>query len=158
MANYTILLIDYEPRCIEMLREPLVEAGFDVEVAKDGELGVEAFERCLPDLTLVEAMLPKLHGFDVCRRLKATEHGRASAVVIMTSIYRKAAHRRQAHECGADGCLQKPMAADDLLTDVLSFLKPTPALAESKASAADSDEAPSEAHLDITSRLDALFG
>ena len=158
MANYTILLIDYEPRCIEMLREPLVDAGFSVEVAKDGELGVEAFERCLPDLTLVEAMLPKLHGFDVCRRLKATEHGRASAVLLMTSIYKKAAHRRQAHECGADGCLQKPIAADDLLSDVLSFLKPIPSLAGSGTNVGDSGETPSEAHLDITSRLDALFG
>ena len=149
MANYTILLIDYEPRSIEMLREPLVQAGFDVEVAEDGELGVEAFERCLPDVTLVEAMLPKLHGLDVCRRLKATEHGKSSAVLIMTSVYKKAAHRRQAQQCGANGYLQKPIAPDDLLACIRSFLGELPT-------------APVKPHsdheLEIVSAVDSILG
>ena len=70
MANYTILLIDYEPRSIERFRDPLIAAGYAVEIATDGVSGIEAFHRLSPDMVLVEAMIPKKHGFEVCQELK----------------------------------------------------------------------------------------
>lgn len=119
MANHTILLIDYDPRSIESLRTPLVSAGYRVEVAKDGIAGSRRFAELLPDLTLVEAMIPKKHGFEVCQELKSSEHGKNSPVVIITGVYKGRKYRHQArHQYGCDEFLEKPISPTDLLAVV----------------------------------------
>ena len=72
MNNQKILLIDYDPASISKTATPLTKAGYSVEVAKDGLSGLAAFERMKPALVLVEAMLPRKHGFEVCQEIKAT--------------------------------------------------------------------------------------
>jgi len=123
MPDYKILLIDYEPRSIARLLVPLRNAGYEVEVARNGVDGIEAFDRISPDLTLVEAMLPKIHGFDVCKELKNSPHGKKSAVVIFSSVYRGHRYRMQARfQYDADGYLEKPISDADLLAAVSSYL------------------------------------
>lgn len=127
MANHTILLIDYDPRSIESLRTPLVSAGYRVEVAKDGIAGSRRFAELLPDLTLVEAMIPKKHGFEVCQELKRSEHGKNSPVVIITGVYKGRKYRHQArHQYGCDEFLEKPISPTDLLAVVHRFLGTPP--------------------------------
>src|SRR5436190_9463330 len=122
MANYTILLIDYEPRSIERFREPLVGAGYTVEVATDGLTGIEAFHRLNPDMVLVEAMIPKKHGFEVCQELKRTPHGRKTPVLITTGVYKGRKYRTQAlHIYGCDEYIEKPIAPEQLLAVVGKF-------------------------------------
>ena len=113
--DYTILIIDYEPRNVERLTETLESAGFNVAVANDGVSGVRAFERLQPDLTLIEVMLPRRSGLEVCQELKRSDHGRKSLVVMMTSRFRARTYRSQAlHQYGADGYLEKPVPEDQL--------------------------------------------
>jgi TonB family protein len=119
MSKYTILLIDYEPRSIESLKTPLESVGYDVVVASDGITGVEQFDSLRPDLTLVEAMIPKKHGFEVCQQLKATDHGRRSPIAILTAVYKGRKYRTQAlHNYKCDEYLEKPIEADQLLQTV----------------------------------------
>lgn len=126
MADYTILIVDYEPRSVEGMRRSLEAAGFRVEVARDGAAGIEAFERLRPQVTVIEAMIPKVHGFEVCQRLKETEHGQGSGIVMVTSAYRGRKYRHQAvHQCGADDFLEKPVAEDRLLSTVQALLPAT---------------------------------
>ncbi len=123
MANYTILLIDYEPRSIERFRDPLVGAGYKVEISTDGVSGIEAFHRLNPDMVLVEAMIPKKHGFEVCQELKRTPHGRRTPVLITTSVYKGRKYRTQAlHIYGCDEYIEKPIAPEQLLEVVGRFL------------------------------------
>ena len=125
MANYTILLIDYEPRSIERFRDPLIGAGYAVELATDGIAGVEAFHRLNPDMVLVEAMIPKKHGFEVCQELKRTPHGRRTPVIITTGVYKGRKYRTQAlHIYGCDEYIEKPIAPAQLLEIVGRFLGP----------------------------------
>jgi TonB family protein len=122
MANYTILLIDYEPRSIERFRDPLTGAGYTVEIATDGVSGIEAFHRLSPDMVLVEAMIPKKHGFEVCQELKRTPHGRQTPVIITTGVYKGRKYRTQAlHIYGCDEYIEKPIAAEQLLALVGKF-------------------------------------
>jgi TonB family protein len=122
MANYTILLIDYEPRSIERFRDPLTAAGYTVEIATDGVSGIEAFHRLSPDMVLVEAMIPKKHGFEVCQELKRTPHGRQTPVIITTGVYKGRKYRTQAlHIYGCDEYIEKPIAAEQLLALVGKF-------------------------------------
>jgi CheY-like chemotaxis protein len=123
MADYTILIIDYNPRSIEALKTPLEQAGYRVEVAHDGVSGIREFERIEPDLTMVEAMLPKRHGFEVCQELKSTGHGRKSPVMIVTGVYRGHKYRNQArHQYGCDRYLEKPLTDAQLLAAVRELL------------------------------------
>ena len=123
MPDYTILLIDYDPRSISRVRNALEGVGYHVEVAKDGEAGIKAFEEIRPDLTLVEAMIPKVHGFEVCRRLKQTSHGKDSPVLIITAVYKGRRHRFEArYQYRCDGYLEKPISDDELVAAVSSCL------------------------------------
>ena len=123
MANYTILIIDYEPRSIERLRAPLERAGYQVEVAKDGKSGIAMFHEIEPAAVIIEAMLPKRHGFEVCQELKQTPHGNRCPVMIATSVYRGRRYRQQAmHLYSCDAYLEKPLAEEDLLSTVESAL------------------------------------
>jgi TonB family protein len=123
MSKYTILLIDYEPRSIESLKGPLESVGYRVEVASDGISGVEMFDSLKPDLTLIEAMIPKKHGFEVCQQLKATEHGTKTPIAILTAVYKGRKYRSQAlHSYKCDEYLEKPIDADYLLQTVGKLL------------------------------------
>ena len=142
MPNHTILLIDYEPRSIERFRQPLTSAGYRVEIATDGIAGVEAFGRLNPDMVLVEAMIPKKHGFEVCQELKRTPHGRRTPIIITTGVYKGRKYRTQAlHIYGCDEYIEKPIAAEQLLAIVERFLaNATPTSREPVAAAVDAGE------------------
>jgi len=123
MPDYTILLVDYEPRSIERLRRPLEQAGYRIEIAQDGVSAIKRFEELKPDLTLIEAMIPKKHGFEVCQELKRTAHGKDSAVLIITSVYKGRRYRIQAtYYYGCDDYLEKPISDETLLEIVRKHL------------------------------------
>jgi TonB family protein len=147
MANYTILLIDYEPRSIERFREPLIAAGYTIEIATDGVSGIEAFHRLSPDMVLVEAMIPKKHGFEVCQELKRTPHGRRTPVLITTGVYKGRKYRTQAlHIYGCDEYIEKPIAPEQLLKIVGKFFGSATSSSGTKAAepAMDPPEADTE--------------
>jgi TonB family protein len=124
MSNQrTILLIDYDPKSIRSTIEPLEKAGFKVEVANDGTSGLEAFDRLKPDLVLIEPMVPKKHGFQVCQEIKATAGGRQTPVLITTGFYRGRKHRSEAQRnYGCDDYLEKPISEELLLSTCRRFL------------------------------------
>src|SRR5262245_29109255 len=157
MANFTVLLIDYEPRSIERFRDPLVGAGYTVEIATDGVSGIEAFHRLNPDMVLVEAMIPKRHGFEVCQELKRTPHGKRTPVLITTGVYKGRKYRTQAlHIYGCDEYIEKPIAPEQLLDLVGKFfVAGTPGSSGSPGSAqkkADSGPVTSESGAGTTTR------
>ncbi len=123
MRHYTILLIDYEPRSIERTRRPLTDAGFVVHVATDGVTGLAAFVEKEPDLVILEAMLPKKHGFEVCQEIKRTAHGKRTPVFVQTAVYKGRKYRSQAmHIYGADEYLEKPYTEEFLIETVRTRL------------------------------------
>jgi len=110
MTSSTILLIHYDPRSQEKHRRMLMENGFNVITAKDGASAMATFLEDEPDLILLEAMLPRVHGFEVCADLKKTTLGRKTPVVVMSSIYKGRKYRDEAiHTHGADEFLEMPM-------------------------------------------------
>jgi CheY-like chemotaxis protein len=116
VPDYTILLIDYDPRSIDAIRGPLELAGYRVEIARDGLSGIRRFHQSRPDLTLIEAMIPKKHGFDVCEELKRTPHGRRTPVLIATSVYRSRKYAFEArHLRHCDDYLIKPISGERLV-------------------------------------------
>ena len=101
MTKPTILLVDYDPKTIESTLRPLCDAGYDVEVARDGEAGFLALGRVDPDLVLLQMMLPKKPGLELCREIRrARPRGGPPILVLGNSSAEK--YRAQALASGAD--------------------------------------------------------
>jgi len=142
MSDYTILIIDYEPRNIDRLTLLFEKEGYRVEVARDGFEGLDKFDKIQPDLTFVEAMLPRKHGFEVCETIKRTTHGKNSLVFIITAVYKGRKYRWQArHQCGSDEYIEKPISDENLLELVRSSLSRRAAAASSTNSTETTDAA-----------------
>jgi CheY-like chemotaxis protein len=158
MAQYTILIVDYEPRSVEQLRAALEPAGYRIELAKDGLSGAERFHALKPDIALLEAMLPKKHGFELCHELKRTAHGMKTPIVIITGVYKGRKYRTQAmHQHGADAYLEKPIAAEQLLDTIRLLLERNGKPALAPPPAARPEPARSAVEDEIIGRLDSIL-
>lgn len=116
----TILLVDYDPKSIARIRGILTLLGAEVVVAKDGAAGAEEFERAKPDLALIQDLIPKKHGFDLCKDLKATEFGARVPIVLMT--HPRAGRRGAIRTTRCDDILEKPFDNRALVQKVLRFV------------------------------------
>jgi CheY-like chemotaxis protein len=157
--NRTILVIDYDPRSIQGMVDPLTRAGYKVEVRNDGESGLKAFYELGPALVLIEPMIPKKHGFQVCREIKNSERGRDVPVVIATSFYRGRKHHLDARKnFGCDDYLEKPVSESRLLERCGALLAVPvavePAGGGGGVVSAPSPEEPAERHAVLDQFLD----
>ena len=118
-----VLVVDDEPEIRQLASRTLERRGYAVETASDGAEALAKAQARLPDLVLLDAMLPRVHGFEACRRLKAGARTRSIPVVMMTAVYRGwrfAADAREAY--GAEDYVEKPFRIDELLRRVEAAL------------------------------------
>ena len=119
---------------------------------------------------MIEAMIPKKHGFEVCQEIKKIPHGKMSPVIIVTAVYTGRKYRTQAlHHYGCDAYLEKPIPDDTLIETVTRLVKSAGAAAQAEAAepaaeppaaaepvAAQAAEA-DDVELEIMERLDELI-
>jgi cyclic di-GMP phosphodiesterase len=117
-----ILVVDDDASNLLLLTEILKTAGYQVRAATNGEQALEEFKKRQPDLVLLDVMMPKLDGFEVCRRLKSDPETQLTPVVLVTSLA-AARDRIKGIEAGADDFLNKPYDQAELLARVRSLLK-----------------------------------
>ncbi len=109
------LVVDDEPEIRQLVQRMLESKGYAVETAADGEQALAKADALVPDVILLDAMLPRVHGFEACRRLKASSRTRLIPVVMMTAIYRGWQFAQDAREnYGAFDYVEKPFRLDDL--------------------------------------------
>jgi DNA-binding response OmpR family regulator len=116
-----ILIIDDDPVIREMLGSLLAKAGYEVSVADNGKSGLESAERDRPDLVITDGLLPKMHGFLVCKAIK--EFDPPPKVIILTGLYTKPTYRWNVkRDYYADDLLGKPIEPSDLLACIQKHL------------------------------------
>ena len=81
MANEKILVVDDDTNICELLRLYLTKEGYQVTVANDGEEGLEKFNQVKPDMVLLDVMMPKMDGLEVCRRIRKAGNTPHAAVL-----------------------------------------------------------------------------
>ncbi len=103
-----ILVVEDDPDIQSLVQMSLeFTGGYEVSVASDGPAGLDAARRELPDLILLDAMMPGMDGFEVCRRLKADPHTAPIPVVFLTAKA-QAGEIEEGLRLGATGYLTKP--------------------------------------------------
>jgi DNA-binding response OmpR family regulator len=114
MNEPLVLIVDDEPNIRETVSFILEMEGFTTLTAEDGEQAVEAISRLRPPVVLLDAMLPKRDGFEVCRTVKADPELAGVRVVMLTALGQKT-DREKALAAGADYYLTKPFDEEELL-------------------------------------------
>jgi DNA-binding response OmpR family regulator len=116
-----ILIAEDNPQGVELLDAYLGESGWDVATAVDGEETLQKVRDWRPDLILLDIMMPKISGFEVCKRLKADPATRDIAVLMITALDQTADVER-AVEAGTDDFLTKPINQAELLRRIRALL------------------------------------
>jgi DNA-binding response OmpR family regulator len=123
MAEKKILIVDYDNKSLESLSKLLQPHKFQIIKASDGLAAYEKFKLEKPDLVILEAILPKLHGFDPTKRISQESKGTVP-VIIVTGLYRGSQYRHEALTTfGASDYFEKPIDQESFLSSILSFLK-----------------------------------
>ncbi|NLA12577.1 MAG: response regulator [Firmicutes bacterium] len=116
-----ILLVEDEKNIILGVRTCLDAVGYEVEVAENGELAMEAIERSHPNLILLDLMLPKFDGFEVLETLKSKPETSSIPIVVLTAKAEEE-DRQKALGLGADAYMTKPFRPQELWDVLKKFL------------------------------------
>lgn len=119
MTAPRVLVVDDEPMVLEVVGRYLAREGYQVSSAEDGQAGLEAFEREHPHLVVLDLMLPKVGGMEVCRQIRCA----GDVPVIMLTARGDELDRIAGFEIGADDYLAKPFSPRELVARVRAVLK-----------------------------------
>lgn len=149
MSDTAILIVEDEPSIAEVVSLYLKRAGYQVAVAADGQAALDALGRRLPDLVILDIMLPQVDGFSVARWLR----DRSDVPIIMLTARREEVDRIAGLELGADDYVVKPFSPQELVSRVRAVLRRT------RGGAAQDAEAPltfADLRIDPRTRLVTL--
>ncbi len=110
----TVLLVDDEPNLRETISFILDMEGYRVVTAVDGIEGLEKLREHRPRAVLLDAMMPRLDGFEMCRQVKADPELATTTVIMLTAMGQQS-DKEQAHACGADHFVTKPFDDEHVL-------------------------------------------
>ena len=119
MSTTTVLVVEDEPSFVEALTVGLGREGFEVVVATDGVEGLEKFDEVGPDIVLLDVMLPKLSGIDVCRLLRQ----KSKTPIIMLTAKSAEIDTVVGLEVGADDYVTKPYRVRELVARMRAVLR-----------------------------------
>lgn len=119
-----ILIVDDEPHIVLLLEETLEDLedeGVELLTAGNGEEALEIFQQEKPELVFLDVMMPKMNGFDVCKKIKK-EMAVENVVVVLLTAKGQEFDKQQGEESGADLYLTKPFNPQELQAKAREFL------------------------------------
>lgn len=117
----SVLVVDDEPNIVLSLEFLLRQVGYDVRVARDGEQALDSIAQAKPGLVLLDVMMPKRDGYDVCQTIRANPDW-ADVRIIMLTAKGRDVEREKGLALGADEYITKPFSTRDVVEKVRQFL------------------------------------
>ncbi|SIT69512.1 response regulator receiver protein [Ectothiorhodosinus mongolicus] len=121
MASRSILVVDDEPNIVLSLEFLFREAGYDVRVARDGEAALEAVKSDPPDLILLDVMMPKRDGYDVCQTIRENPAWNDISIIMLTAKGRQI-EKEKGLAMGADDYVTKPFSTREIVEKVKALI------------------------------------
>jgi len=121
MMSKQVLIVDDEPNIVISLEFLLMREGFDVRVARDGEIGLAKIRESHPDLVVLDVMMPKLDGFAVLEAVRADPALQSTRILMLTAKGREA-DQKKGLGLGADAYIAKPFSTHELVDKVRELL------------------------------------
>jgi len=118
-----IAIVDDDRVTLAVIEKALILAGFWVYSAKDGEEGLELVKREKPDILISDILMPKIHGVDLCKKVKESQKLKHTRVILMSGVYKKITYKDLIRESGADDFMEKPVDLNDLKDRINKLLK-----------------------------------
>jgi DNA-binding response OmpR family regulator len=118
-----ILVVDDDQEIRKLVEKILTKQGHKVSQAEDGESGLGFAMLRKPDLIILDLNLPRMDGFEVCRRLKADQATQRIPVIMLTAAFPEWEDAKKGFKLGADEYVIKPFAADILVHNIERLLK-----------------------------------
>ncbi len=146
-----ILVVDDEPQITRVLRASLGMHGYEIQIANDGEAGLEAFNDWKPDLVITDLSMPKMTGIELCEHIRNS----SQVPIIVLSVRGEDKSKVEALDKGADDYVTKPFSINELLARIRASLR---------RSTAGMEETPGEPidigdfHIDPEKRVVAVCG
>lgn len=122
LTTKKILVVDDEPDISKLIKARIESAGYSVVTAFDGAEALKTVKENMPDLILLDVMLPKMDGYQVCRLLKFDEKFKNIPIIMLTARAGES-DKEKSVEAGADAYLTKPFQTEELLSKISSLLK-----------------------------------
>src|SRR6188472_665841 len=122
LPQSTVLLVDDNPQNVELLQAFLESLPVRIVTAFDGVDALEKVQQHNPDLILLDIMMPRMSGFQVCRKVKGDPNTKDIQILMVTAL-NELGDIEQASECGTDDFVSKPVNKFELLTRVKSLLR-----------------------------------
>ena len=119
MPNQKILIVDDDQNICELLRLYLAKEGYETLIAHDGEKALELFEQNKPNMGLRDVMMPKMDGWEVCRRIRA----QANTPIIMLTATGETFDKVLGLELGADDYVVKPFDSKEVVARIKAVLR-----------------------------------
>ncbi len=116
-----VLIVDDEPNIVLSLEFLMEEAGYDVRSVTDGQQALDAVREDVPDLILLDIMLPKLDGYEICREIRANPRCKNVRVIMLTAKGREV-DQEKGLAFGADEYITKPFSTREVVEKVKQIL------------------------------------
>jgi two-component system alkaline phosphatase synthesis response regulator PhoP len=117
-----ILIADDEPDIVEIISFHLEKAGYQVESAKDGSEAIEKAKQFQPDCIILDIMMPKRNGFEVCEYLRSNKEFDKTFIVLLTALNDEASHIKGL-ELGGDDFVNKPISPKVLVSRISALYR-----------------------------------
>ncbi|MGB6338411.1 MAG: response regulator [Candidatus Aminicenantaceae bacterium] len=122
MSEKKILIVDYDSKNLDHMTELFSAHQLIIVTANDGQMAYEKYQEEKPDLIILEAMLPKLHGFDLTQKIYKETKG-SVPIVIVTGLYKGPQYKNEAlRSFGAADYFEKPFNDNQLVSSVMNLL------------------------------------
>lgn len=119
-----ILVIEDEQNLGQAIKAFLEQYNYEVTATSQGEEGMQEVWERPPDLILTDLLLPGVHGFDICKQVRADDRSKDIPVIAMTAVYKDAVYKMEARRIGMNDFIEKPLNFEELLRKIETYLGP----------------------------------
>jgi DNA-binding response OmpR family regulator len=119
-----VVIVEDDRVTMKILEKALSEAGLEVLIAEDGMKGLDLIQTTRPDIAIIDMLIPKLHGVELCKRIKENNLLKDVKIILMSAVYKYTTFRMDIEEAEADYFVNKPLDIPRLLGFIDQIIGP----------------------------------